>query len=494
MRFSILFAVLLVSFLIRIPRFDYPFSYIFSWGDGTRDYLVANHILNFNEFPLVGPYNLFFDSGVKNSPLYFYLLSVFLIPVNNILVLSILNIILQVAVIALIYFIGKDFFNKRVGIIASIIYSISPELIQHADFVWQPNLMLPVALLGLYLLRWSQLKNNLTALFSSLILLSLAATLHNSALPWLPVFVLTAFLILKKMKKAPSYYFGIFTTVPVSLAVFHLPLIFFYLAGSAKVSLNSTNINILNNFLPNLYYNLNLFFKMFYLNWVLGSILIIFIIIILTFWRRNSLILAFILFILPIVLASFLSKVRLHYLTLSVPMFVIVVVAALTTINIRFLKIGLMVFMITLFSGNFYFLKEFKKPLENYHLVMEVTDKIVRDLQNIKREDNFTNYDFFQVNSIAELQDGSGVFHYPVLDTIFIVPLEKKLNIKLVRVSDMSPYNHYQIGRKDYVVVSCIKVTKELCKRKFEEENSGYNFVKVSYEGPEFFVFLAKAK
>lgn len=481
----ILPTILLISFLVRIPRFDYPISGIFIWGDGTRDYLVANHILTYHQFPLTGPYNYFFDNGIVNSPLYFYLLAILLIPFNNILSLSLINISLQILTLLLIYFIGKRIFSRNVAILGTTIYSLNPEIIKFADFIWQPSLMQPVILLALYFLIRPQ--TNLLFLQIGLVLFSLALTIHNTALSWLPIFIVLTFLILKKLKKSLIYSFATLSIIPLSLIIFHSPLFFFYKVNTDfKISLDFLNINLLSYF-PNLNANLEVFFKIFYLNWAVGLILLI---LILAIYPKPKF-LPVSLFILPIIFSSFLSKVRFHYLILSAPFFVLLLVSTIDHFfkRLRWLKISMIVVVFLVFNGNSLFLNSFKKPLQNYNLTLNVVDKISKDLQDIKDQNNFKNYDFFQVNSLV---DNNGIFTYPVLDTIFLSPLEKRLNTKLAQLSDTSPYNHVQKNSKDYLVVSCFRIKLELCQKEFQEKNFRYSLVKIIYEGSKFSVFLAK--
>src|SRR3989338_10926533 len=104
--------ILLLAFILRLQRFDFPLSYVFAWGDGTRDYLVADHIIRYQELPLLGPYNLLYEQGMRNSPLYFYFLALLLMPFNHILTLTAVNIVLQMGVIVLVYFITKRIFDE----------------------------------------------------------------------------------------------------------------------------------------------------------------------------------------------------------------------------------------------------------------------------------------------------------------------------------------------------------------------------------------------
>lgn len=482
----LLFAIFLIGLSLRIPGFDYPISHIFIWGDGTRDYLVANHILKYHEFPLAGPYNIFYESGILNSPLYFYLLAAFLFPFNHILSLSFINIILQMVTMALIFHIGKKIFNKNTATLAIIFYSLNPKIIEQADFLWQPTLMQPVVLLSLYFLINAQ--KSLLLMMISLMLLSLALTIHNSALPWLPLFLILTFFKLKERKKV-IYYFAALSIIPLSLAIFHLPLIFYYLNNAVfKFGINDIlNVKILYRFLSNLLENFTQFFQIFNLNIITGLIILALILTIRT--KRNFF--SFSLFILPFIAASFLSKVRMHYLTLSFPIFVLI--SANFAVNFfqknRVLRIGLIALMILVLSNSLSAFWEVKKPLENYNLVMKITDDITQDLQKIKADKKYKNYDFFQVNS---LMDNNGILRYPVLDTLFLAPLEEKLNTKLVSLSNTSPYHHIQTNNREYLIIPCIKISLELCQDEFIKSNLEYSLIKVFYSGRDFSVLFAK--
>lgn len=479
-----IFIILLISLVVRIPRFDYPISDIFNWGDGTRDYLVANHILTYHEFPLTGPYNYFFDLGILNSPLYFYLLALILLPFNHILTLSFVNIILQILTLTLIYHTGKRIFNQNVAAIGTIIYSLNPEIIKYSDFIWQPNLMLPTILLSIYFL--TKPKISFLNLIIAQVLFSLALTLHNTALSWLLPFFILTFLILKDMKKSLKYFFANLAVFSISLIIFYSPVIFFYLTNpDFKISL----INLLitkANYLPKLITNLEQFFQIFNLNITWGLVLII---LIFAFLKHKILPLS--LFILPIALAPFLNKIRMHYLLLSVPFFIFLSLNLADQMFKKFkrFRIGLIILLILTFTANLQIFREFRKPLYNFNLISDITDKIYEDLERIKNAKDFQNYDFFQVSA---LMDDKYIFTYPVIDTLLVVPLEKKLNSKLAKLSNTSPYSHIQTNSKDYLIIPCIKIEPQTCQDEFKARNPKYHIVKVIHSGSDFPVFLAK--
>lgn len=475
--------ILLVSLLLRISRFDFPASYTFAWGDGTRDFLVASHVLKYHELILVGPFNLLNDAGIHNSPIYFYILSLFLIPFNNILTLSFVNILLQLGVIVLIYKLVKKIFDYPTALIAVLLFSFNPEIIKQADFIWQPYLALPIALLGLY---YSSRP------FIGLALVVFATSIHYSIFPWLPLFFLRRNPFKKRNIK---FYVGASLVTIFSLIIFYLPLIVFYLKNGLPNILVSSSIyiNSVSGYFSNVYYNIKQLLDAFYLTNVLVLILTAGFFISL---KRDSkhiktLIFFLLLFILPIIFASFFNKIRLHYLILSVALLPIIV-AKISAIFKPMLRNITVLALIVIFSGNFsYFKQEAKNPLDNQRRVDQITSKVLEELDSVKNTDGFSGYDFFQVRSYAVSEV---TIPYPVLDTFLLVPLEERLGNKLAKVSDQSPYNHFQENRKEYLLISCYKFVKEMydCTDNFKHHFQDYNILKMIYNDESISVYVAK--
>lgn len=476
--------ILLVSFLLRITRFDFPASYTFAWGDGTRDFLVASHVLKYHELTLVGPFNLLNDAGIHNSPIYFYILSLFLIPFNNILTLSFVNILFQLGVIVLIYKITKKIFDYPTAIIAILLFSFNPEVIKQADFIWQPYLALPFALLGLYF--------NASRPYISLSLILFATSLHNSIFPWVPLFFLRRNPFKKRNIK---FYIGAFFVTLFSLIIFYLPLIVFYLKNGLPNILVSSSIyiNSVSGYFSNVYSNIRQLLDAFYLTNVLALILTagFFISLKKDSKHLKTLIFFLLLFILPIIFASFFNKIRLHYLILSVALLPIIV-AKITAIFKPILRSITVLILIVIFSGNFsYFKQEAKNPLDNQRRVDQITSKVLEELNSVKNTDGFSGYDFFQVASYAVSEV---TIPYPVLDTFLLVPLEERLGKKLAQVSDQSPYNHFQENRKEYLLISCYKFVKERydCTDNSKHHFQDYNILKMIYNDESVSVYVAK--
>ena len=490
--------ILVLSFLIRIIRVDYPLSNGFAWGDGTRDFLVSSHIVKYGEFPLVGPHNLLTDSGIKNSsPIYFYLLALFLTVYNNILTLSVVNILLQVVLIARIFFTVKILFNQKTAFISILLYSFNWEVLHQSDYIWQPNLMLPLMGLSCYLLVLSFLKKDYPKLLWSIFLLVLAFAIHNSAFPWVPAFLFLIVLVINKWKFSFKEKIGIFSVFIFSSIIFYLPVL--------KYSLNNLSFQPGNNklalanfgeYFANFYSNITQIFSALNLNnpitLSLPGILTIIYFLKAKDNKKKLMLMLIILAILPIIFASFFDKIRLHYLILSMPA-LIIFISRLIVVS----KNGVAVYVLTLtfftiISGWFKFLSPY--PLfTNQKMIASVSETIKVELTNIQKNKGYKDFSFFQIRSYALSQT---LFDYPLLDSVFIIPLEEILNQKLSSVSNESYFNHIQTGKTDYILVVCHQFTSKFstndCLNGFLFHNPRYAILKNLYMGYPISIYIAK--
>ena len=86
-----------------------------------------------------------------------------------------------IATVWLVYWVGKEFFNAKVGLIAAAIYAISPLVITYSRSSWNPNPLPFFSLLTLYLIYKASLKNSLKLFFVSGVLFGIAMQLHYLA-------------------------------------------------------------------------------------------------------------------------------------------------------------------------------------------------------------------------------------------------------------------------------------------------------------------------
>lgn len=460
---EVLFVItlLLISLGVRIYQFEYPGILSSKWGDGSRDYLVAHSIRTFGERPLIGPFNLLFESGLRNSPLYYYILAVFLTPYDNFLSLGYINIILQILAIALIYLITRTVFDSRSAIVALVLFSFSPVIIRQTEYIWQPNLMQPVALLGIYLLVLSHFKKSYRLLICSLFVFVMAGTLHNSVYSWFIQIFLLSFLILKLQKKAPIHYLGVVLIPILSVVVFYIPVLVYFLQKGFVLNNNSSiYLQSVNNYLDNLVYNLSQTLGVFSINnlWIL--LLTFLTLIYLRFGsvdKKLFFVFGFLFFIAPILVSSFFNKNQLHYLTISFPILAVliaVVVSFILEIQKGFLGktifLVIVLLLLKIFSQNLSFLKLPENLNKDFNSISSASSSIDKRVSN--------NPHSFQIISFA---GDDIIFRYPTLDTILLVPLEKELNLRLTKTSDDSPYSIEQINDNQYIFVTCYEFKVE---------------------------------
>lgn len=488
-----------MSFILRLSIYHYPNIHTSRWGDGSRDYLVASYIKNYKEFPKVGPFNLLYESGIRGSPLYYYLLALMLLLNDNIHTLAFVNIFLQVITILTLYAICKIVFGNPQAIIAATLFSFTPEILRQSEYIWQPHLMQPLSYTALLILILAHFKKNIMLLFGANVLLSFAFVIHNSALPWLPIFFLASLKLIKNFDKKLKFYIGLFLSFITPIVISYLPTLYYYLDSNQSIRFvvgSNYFADSFQNFIANLKFNLNQILSTF------GLKPIFFIIIFLgsiSLFRRSYgryLIFLSVLFLAPILLSSLFNKNQLHYLTLSFGIFSILSARFVTLPFLIPLKLpdkiirwGLIfiiaVVLFKAFSGEFKFLYWKEPERFNWEYIPAAASAIQNEISN--------EPDSFQIVSFAH---NGVIFRYPTLDTILIVPLEKSLNVKLAKISDDDPYNLVQINSKEYLFLSCFEFLNQIknqdCRGEFQKLYPNYSIIKPIYNQYPLLIFLTR--
>lgn len=143
----LLIAIILLAAFLRLYRIS---DYMTFLGDEGRDVLVAKGILE-GDFTLLGPRSSAGDFFM--GPAYYYMITPFLWlfnydPVGPAVMVALLSI----ATVWLIYFVGKQWFNERAGLIAAALYAVSPVVINYSHSSWNPDVLPFFALLLIYFL------------------------------------------------------------------------------------------------------------------------------------------------------------------------------------------------------------------------------------------------------------------------------------------------------------------------------------------------------
>lgn len=140
----------LILFLASFLRLYRISDYMTFLGDEGRDVLIVRHILE-GKFTLLGPTSSV--GGFFLGPIYYYLMAPFLwLFKYNPAGPAVMVALFGIATVWFTYKIGSEFFNKKAGLIAALLCSVSPVVIAYSRSSWNPNLMPFFSLLTLYTL------------------------------------------------------------------------------------------------------------------------------------------------------------------------------------------------------------------------------------------------------------------------------------------------------------------------------------------------------
>lgn len=142
----ILLFILILGAFLRLYKIG---DYMTFLGDEGRDVIIVRNLLTKADFFLIGP-----GTSVGNmylGPLYYYLIALPLLlfnfsPVGPAVFVALLG----VFTIYFVYVVGRDWFSKKAGLIASLLFAVSPTVITFSHSSWNPNIMPFFALLSIY--------------------------------------------------------------------------------------------------------------------------------------------------------------------------------------------------------------------------------------------------------------------------------------------------------------------------------------------------------
>jgi 4-amino-4-deoxy-L-arabinose transferase-like glycosyltransferase len=142
----ILGLILLVGTFFRLYKIG---AYMTFLGDEGRDAIIVRRLFTELHPPLIGP-----GTSIGNmylGPLYYYMMAIPLLvasfsPIGPAVQVALLGIL----TVAFVWWIGRIWFNKWVGLIAAALYAISPTVIIYSRSSWNPNIMPFFALLVIY--------------------------------------------------------------------------------------------------------------------------------------------------------------------------------------------------------------------------------------------------------------------------------------------------------------------------------------------------------
>src|ERR1035437_6987442 len=126
--------ILILAAFLRLYRIA---DYMTFLGDEGRDVLTVYGILH-GHLTLLGPTSSV--GGFFLGPIYYYFMAPFLWLFNyNPVGPAVMVALFGVATVWLIYKVCADFFNAKIGLVASFFYAISPLVIAYSRSSWNPN-------------------------------------------------------------------------------------------------------------------------------------------------------------------------------------------------------------------------------------------------------------------------------------------------------------------------------------------------------------------
>lgn len=161
--------ILLILFLVAVAlRFYLLPENLFFGPEQGIDFAVIKNIVIDHKLTLIGSKTDI--SGIFHGPLYYYLAAVpFAISGGNPVFISLFFVVLNSVTVIFIYVLGKELFNKRVGLIAACLFTVSFSAIMYARWLSNPPLSISlVCLFFLFLHRFLKEKKQYL-LFASLV-------------------------------------------------------------------------------------------------------------------------------------------------------------------------------------------------------------------------------------------------------------------------------------------------------------------------------------
>lgn len=175
--YLLLVILFVIGFCLRIYLID---KNLFFGPEQGRDMLVVKEIVTSHKPVLIGPKTAV--EGIFHGPLYYYLATIpFAISKGNPLVIALFFIFLNSFSVFIIFLLGKELFNKKIGLIASILFTFSFGAVTMARWLSHPPLIILIgSLFFLTLTRFIKGKNKY--LIPTVILYGLSAQTEFSNL------------------------------------------------------------------------------------------------------------------------------------------------------------------------------------------------------------------------------------------------------------------------------------------------------------------------
>lgn len=192
----ILFIIVAIALFTRLYRIS---DYMTFLGDEGRDVLIVKRMIVDHKFTLLGPTASV--GGFYLGPIYYYMMVPFLLlfrldPTGPAVMVAIFGVL----TVFLLFKTSKELINPSAAILASLLYTFSPTVINYSRSSWNPNIMPFFVLLLIYSLIRATKTNNLKYIFVAGLSFGIIIQSHYLGLVMLPIFVASVFLLTNPKK------------------------------------------------------------------------------------------------------------------------------------------------------------------------------------------------------------------------------------------------------------------------------------------------------
>lgn len=490
--------------------------------DTNRDYMVAHHIVHYGEVPLTGPEGL--AGSRHSSPVYYYFLASLVAIQDNIIFLGYVNLFLRIFVLLEVYILATNLFNKKVGVTAAFLYSISMANIEQARFFWQPYLMEPFLLLSYLLLFWAYRKKNYFFLLASIIIFIFSTTIHPPAFGILPIYLFAIIFVLRLQQRTLRYTAGVFLTFSAALFLGYFPILLYAFQSNApSTDLFSPISDIFFRQPPyvlinNLFVRVQIFLDFFFVQlpareWTAFLTIGILAALNIIYPKDRTkpyitmIMVAIVQFLLVVTMINGWNEptVPIRYFTPIFALFIIFISSSIHKYQSKSIvshigKISLILLFVYIISPKlvgqiqwtgqrlrgesiikFFSVSSFIAPS-----VIAIKNEVLA----IRREEK--DYLFFRIKSYQKK------FSY---DDFFWRTLEKELDTKLIKLDDAARRDYSPITTDEYIFMVCFSkrymsdeyISDDECINRFHKENPRYSIIKNIYQEEEFSIYLTKS-
>lgn len=187
----LLLAILLLGASLRLYRIG---EYLTFLGDEGRDVLVVKRMIVDHKFTLLGPTTSV--GAMYMGPIYYYFITPFLWLANfDPVGPAVMVVLFAVATLFLLFKIGSEFFDTKVGLVAAFLYATSPLTIFYGRASWNPNIVPFFALTLVYGIYKTIIKKEFRWFFLVGLSLGVLIQLHYVTLLFLPFIFLSLLFI-----------------------------------------------------------------------------------------------------------------------------------------------------------------------------------------------------------------------------------------------------------------------------------------------------------